>query len=106
MAVRSARRYSKLVEFARVVGLAGLVLGCACAGAPSRVRDLDGRPVPLYSVAAHGPAQAVRCADGRDYVVLTTPPPPFLVGASMGSVLRRATGDITTVCDRILANWQ
>ena len=86
--------------------LASLVLSCAGGGMRSQVRDLDGRPVPLYSVAAHGPAKTVRCADGHDYVVLTTPPPPFLVGASFGSVLRHTPGDITTVCDRILASWQ
>src|SRR5215470_5704940 len=100
---RRARRGS--VRRAGCVRLAIAVVSLGCVGGMrSQVRDLDGRPVPLYSVAAHGPAQKVRCADGHDYVVLTTPPPPFLVGASFGTVLRQAPGDISTVCDRILAN--
>lgn len=83
-----------------VLGIAWLTT--ACASAPPRVRDLDGNPVALYSVAAHGPVQKVRCADGHTYLVLTTPPPPFLLGASFGSVLRRGVG-IDDVCSRILA---
>ena len=82
--------------------LAIAVVAAGCASAPTRVRDLDGNPVPLYSVAAHGPVQKVRCSDGREYLVLTDPPPPFLRGASLGSVLRRGQS-IDDVCGRIEA---
>jgi hypothetical protein len=88
-----------------LLGFVGLVAGCA-SRPPSRVRDLDGRPVPLFSVAAHGPVQRVHCADGHDYLVLTDPPPSFLVGASFGSVIRFQQGGIGDVCGRILSSWQ
>jgi hypothetical protein len=91
------------IALAGLAGLAGLIAGCGAAR--SRVRDLDGRPVPLYSVGAYGPVEPVRCADGHEYLVLTDPPPPFLRGASFGSVLRFAAPDISTVCNRILASW-
>ena len=84
--------------------MAGLTAGCGATPGPG-VRDLDGRPVPLYSVGAYGPVKRVRCADGHDYLVVTDPPPPFLRGASFGSVLRFAAPDISTVCNRILASW-
>lgn len=88
----------------RLLGIAGLAAAAACATAPSRVRDLDGNPVPLYSVPAHGPVQQVRCDDGRDYLIVLTPPPPFLVGAGFGDVLRAGNGGVTDVCSRILAS--
>src|SRR5262245_57626441 len=93
-----------LVTLAGLAGLAGLTAGCGGAPGP-RVRDLDGRPLPASSMGEYGPVERVRCSDGHEYLVLTEPPPPFLRGASVGSVLRFARPDLATVCNRILASW-
>jgi hypothetical protein len=39
-------------------------------------------------VSAHGPVRKVRCDDGRSYLVVMTPPLPFLRGAGPRDVLR------------------
>jgi len=84
--------------------LAALVTGCAAATAPSRVRDLDGNPVRAYSASAHGPVRKVQCNDGHSYLVVLTPPPPFLRGPGFGDVLRATGGSLAGVCGRILAS--
>jgi hypothetical protein len=46
----------------------------------------------------------VQCSDGHSYLVVLTPPPPFLRGAGFGDVLRATGGSLAGVCSRILAN--
>ena len=89
---------------------ARLVLSIVCwatacgAGASSRVRDIDGVPLPASAVAgARGPVFQVQCADGESYLVVTTPA-PYLVGVHRGTVVGFVERDPAGVCDRILAN--
>lgn len=88
---------------------ASLILTIACASAcatasSSRVRDVDGNPLPPYAFAdSSAPVLKVRCADGRGYLVVTDPP-PFLYGARFGQIIRLVHRDPATVCDRILAS--
>jgi hypothetical protein len=80
-------------------------LGSACATAsPSRVRDLDGNPLPPYAFAtATDPVLKVRCADGHGYLVVRNPP-SYMYGARFGQIIRLVQRDETGVCDRILSS--
>jgi hypothetical protein len=85
-----------------------LALACgatACAAAtPSRVRDLDGNPLPPYALGdTAGPVFKVRCPDGHGYLVLTDVPPE-LYRARLGTTYRFVEPTIAGVCDRIRAS--
>jgi len=85
--------------------LAVIGLASACASATSsRVRDLDGNPLPPYAFAtATDPVLKVRCADGHGYLVVRNPP-PYMYGARFGQIIRLVQRDETGVCDRILSS--
>jgi len=90
-------------QVALLVACAGLVSACATASA-SRVRDLDGNPLPPYAFASTAaPVLKVRCADGHGYLVIQDPP-SYLYGARFGEVIRLVQRDQVGVCDRILAS--
>lgn len=85
------------------VACACLASACATASA-SRVRDLDGNPLPPYAFASTSkPVIKVRCADGNGYLVVQDAP-PYLYGMRFGDVIRIAQRDETGVCDRILTS--
>jgi hypothetical protein len=74
---------------------------CAASG-PTRVRDIDGKPLPPNaSSAATGPVHTVQCSDGITYLVVTNRP-PFQRSILMEAVLRDREKTIDGVCDRIL----
>jgi len=85
--------------------LATACLVSACAtGSTSRVRDIDGNPLPPYAFAdSSDPVLKVRCSDGRGYLVVTNPP-TYMYGARFAEVIRLVHRDPATVCDRILAS--
>jgi hypothetical protein len=83
--------------------IAGLASACASASS-SRVRDIDGNPLPPYAFArATEPVLKVRCADGRGYLVIRNPP-PYMYGARYGQIIRLVQRNEAGVCDRILAS--
>jgi hypothetical protein len=87
---------------ALLLTLAGLA--SACAASSSRVRDIDGNPLPPYAFAtATDPVLKVRCADGRGYLVVRNPP-PYMYGARFGQIIRLVQRNENGVCDRILAS--
>jgi hypothetical protein len=84
--------------------LSGLAFVAACAAGPSRVRDIDGRPLPPGAVSnATGQVHSVQCSDGNTYMVVTNRP-PFDRSTQIDAVLRERQKTIDDVCDRILAN--
>ena len=88
---------------ALLIAIAGLATACATATS-SRVRDLDGNPLPPYAFAtATDPVLKVRCADGHGYLVVRNPP-AYMYGARFGQIIRLVQRDESGVCDRILAS--
>ena len=86
-----------------LVAIVSLASACASATA-SRVRDLDGNPLPPYAFAqATDPVLKVRCADGHGYLVVRNPP-AYMYGARFGQIIRLVQRDETNVCDRILSS--
>ena len=82
---------------------AGLASACATAST-SRVRDLDGNPLPPYAFAsATNPVLKVRCSDGHGYLVVRDAP-AYMYGAKLGQIIRLVQRDETDVCDRILSS--
>lgn len=77
---------------------------CASGGGPTRVRDIDGRPLPPHAVNdATGPVHTVECRDGNTYLVVMNQQ-PFNMSTRMKMELRDREKSIDDVCDRILAN--
>ena len=88
---------------ALLIAIASLATACATASS-SRVRDIDGNPLPPYAFAtATDPVLKVRCADGRGYLVVRNPP-AYMYGARFGQIIRLVQRDESGVCDRILAS--
>jgi hypothetical protein len=83
----------------------GIACLAACAtGGPTRVRDIDGRPLPPHAVSdATGPVRTVECKDGNTYLVVMNRPPLFR-STKLDAALREREKSIDDVCDRILAN--
>ena len=80
------------------------VAACASAGGPTRVRDIDGRPLPPHAVSdATGPIHQVECKDGNTYLVVTNRP-PFHRSTQLDEALRAREKSLDDVCDRILAH--
>jgi len=77
---------------------------CATGGGPTRVRDIDGRPLPPHAVSdATGPVHTVECKDGNTYMVVMNRP-PFDMSTRMKTALSDREKSIDGVCDRILAH--
>ena len=77
---------------------------CATGGGPTRVRDIDGRPLPSSAVSeATGPVTTVECSDGNTYLVVTNRP-PFNRSTKLDAQLQAHQKSIDDVCDRILAH--
>jgi hypothetical protein len=82
------------------------IAACAASAAsgPTRVRDIDGRPLPPNAASdASGSIHTVECSDGITYLVVTNRP-PFHRSTRMEAALREREKTIDDVCDRILAN--
>lgn len=84
--------------------LLGLACVVACAGGPTLVRDINGKPLPPSAVSdATGRVHRVPCSDGNTYMVVTNVP-PFERNTQIDEVLRERQKSIDDVCDRILAH--
>jgi hypothetical protein len=84
--------------------ICGIAIAACAASGPTRVRDIDGKPLPPNAVgAASGPVHSVECSDGITYLVVTNRL-PFHRSTQMEMVLREREKTIDDVCDRILAN--
>ena len=85
--------------------LVGIVCcAIACGATTSRLRDIDGNPLPSYALnAAVGPILNLQCADGNSYLVVVDTS-KLMVGPRLGKVIRLVTHDPGDVCDRILAS--
>ena len=85
--------------------LLAIVCMAACAASgPTRVRDIDGRPLPPNAAsAATGPTHTVQCSDGNTYLVVTNRP-PFYRSTQLDAALREREKSLDDVCDRILAH--
>jgi hypothetical protein len=88
-----------------LLGLACMTAVTACAtGGPTRVRDIDGKPLPPHATAdATGPIYTVTCGDGNQYLVVTNRQ-AFLPTSRVGEELRGRQKSLDDVCDRILAS--
>jgi hypothetical protein len=89
---------------ARLV-LAIACVAAACAGTTrSRVRDLDGNPLPPYALGdTASPVFKVQCPDGHGYLVLSDVPAE-LYSAGLSATYRFEQPGLAGVCDRILAS--
>ena len=89
---------------ARWIFAIACLAACASGGGPTRVRDIDGRPLPPHAVSdATGPVHTVECKDGNTYLVVMNRP-PFFRSSKMDTALREREKSIDDVCDRILAH--